>query len=80
MVLDGGRPMSIDSLDQYVVQYFRDNAHKSSDKLPIRDVLDITLRTILFCITQVVGSTGPHLMTRMQVNYAVLCRDGLLYN
>ena len=54
--------------------------HKSRDKLPIKDVMDLMLKTILFCITRVAGSTGPHLATRSQVNYVVLCRDGVLYN
>lgn len=42
--------------------------------------MDLTSRTILFCIHWVVGSTGPHLTTREQVNYVVLCRDWVLYN
>ena len=64
VVLAGFRRESTNSVDQYIVQYYRDGAHKSSNKLPIWDVMDLTLRTILFCITRVVGSTRPHLVTR----------------
>lgn len=67
-------------VDQYIMQYCQDGVHKSSNKLPIRNVMDLALKTILFCITRVVGSTSPHLATRAQVNYVVLCRDGFLYN
>lgn len=80
IVLVGGRRESSDSVDQYIVQYCRDGAHKSNNKFPIWDVMDLTLRTILFCIPWVAGSTGPHLATREQVNYVVLCRYGVLYN
>ena len=80
MVLVEGRRESTEPVDQYIVQYCRDGEHKSSNKFPIQDVMDLTLKTILFCITQVVGSIGPHLATRAQVNYAVLCQDGILYN
>jgi len=54
--------------------------HKSNNKPPIQDVMDITLRMILFCITCVAGITGPHLATHAQVDYTVLCRDGVLFN
>ena len=54
--------------------------HKSINKLPIQDVMGITLRMILFCITHVSRSTKPHLATRAQVDYAVLCRNGVLFN
>ena len=73
MVLAEGWRESTEPVDQYIVQYCRDGAHKSSNKFPIRDVMDLTLKTILFCITGVVGSTSPHLDTRSQVNYVVLC-------
>ena len=59
------------------MQYCRDGAQKSSNKLPIRDVMDLTLKTILFCITRVAGSTSPHLATRAHVNYTMLCQDGV---
>lgn len=80
VVLVRGRWDSSNPLDQYVVQYYQDGARKSNNKLSIQDVMDLTLRTIMFCITHVVGSTGPHLDTRAQVDYAVLCQDGVLYN
>ena len=56
MVLDRGRREPAELVDQYIVQYWRDGVHKSSNKFPIRDVMDLMLKTILFCITQVVGS------------------------
>ena len=67
-------------VDQYIVQYRRDGARKSSNKFPVRDVMDLTLKNILFCISQVVGSISPDLATKSQVNYTMLCRDGDLYN
>lgn len=80
MLLGRGRRESTELVDRYIVQYCQDGAHKSSGNFPIRDVMDLTLQIILFCITQVAGSTDPHLSTRTHVNYAVLCRDVILYN
>lgn len=42
--------------------------------------MDITFHTILFFITQVVGSVGTCFASHTHVDYVVFCRDGVLYN
>lgn len=64
VVLVWDRRESSDPVDHYVVQYCWEGGHKSSHKLSIQDVMDLALRTILFCITRVEGNIGPRLVIR----------------
>lgn len=44
LVLVGGRQESTEPVDQYIVKYCCDGAHKSSNKFPIRDVMDLKIK------------------------------------
>jgi len=48
-------------MDHYVVQYCSAGTKKFSGNILIKNILDLSLRTILFTITHVAGSAAPHL-------------------
>ena len=50
-----------DPMDYYVAQHCSAGMEKHSGKVPIKNILDLPLRTILFTITYVVGSETPHM-------------------
>jgi hypothetical protein len=52
----GGEPM-----DYYVTNHCSVGREKHSGKVPIKNVLELSLRTIIFTITHVVGSAAPHM-------------------
>jgi hypothetical protein len=52
----GGEPM-----DYYVAHHCATGTEKHSGKVSIKDVEDLSLRTILYTITHVVGSVTPHM-------------------
>jgi hypothetical protein len=80
VVLVGGKRGGIDRVDDYVVHYCHPRTHKRNNKLTIGQVMDLTLHTILFTITWAVGSMGPHLASRSQVDYAVMSFSPTVYN
>jgi hypothetical protein len=49
-------------------------------RIPIKDIQDLPLRSILFSITSVAGSTSAHLASRSQVAYGVQCLEPTLFN
>jgi hypothetical protein len=49
-------------------------------RIPIKDIRDLPLRSILFAITSVTGSTSAHLASRSQVAYGVQCLEPTLFN
>jgi hypothetical protein len=50
--------------DEYIAQYCRDGTRKRSGKIPIKDIMDRPLCTILFTITKLAGSTWMHLASK----------------
>jgi hypothetical protein len=52
----GGEPM-----DYYVSQHYTTGIEKHSGKVAIKDILDLSLRTILYTITRLAGSVAPHM-------------------
>jgi hypothetical protein len=52
----GGEPMNY-----YVVHHYSTGTGKHGGKVPIKNVLSLPLRTILFTVTHVVGSATPHM-------------------
>jgi hypothetical protein len=71
----GGEPM-----DHYVAQYCSAGTEKFSGKVPIKNVLDLSLRTILFTITHVAGSAAPHMALQNQFQYAIECMEPRVFN
>jgi hypothetical protein len=46
----------------------------------IKDVRDLALRSILFSITNLAGSTSAHLASKSQMSYALQCVEPRLFN
>lgn len=60
----GGRGGSGESVDSYVSDLCVEGTPKQGGKLPIQHVSDIPLKTILFTITRIAGSTSAHLASK----------------
>jgi hypothetical protein len=58
--LSGSRG-SGEPMDYYVVHHYVPCTKKYSGKVAIKDVQDLPLRTILYTITQMVGSAATHM-------------------
>jgi hypothetical protein len=63
------------SMNDYIRQYCVPEAERHSDKVAIRDVLDLPLWTILFTITCMEGSAYPHMSLQSYFQYVVECMD-----
>jgi hypothetical protein len=46
----------------------------------IKDVRDLALRSILFSIIKLEGSTNAHLASKSQISYAIQCLEPKLFN
>jgi hypothetical protein len=71
----GGEPM-----DYYIVQHCSTGIDKQSGKVPIKNVLELPLRTIVFTITHVAGSAAPHMALHSQFQYAIECMEPRVFN
>ena len=60
----GGRGGDRDSVDSYVSDLCVEGTRKQGGKLPIQHVTDIPLKTILFTMTRLAGSTSAHLASK----------------
>jgi hypothetical protein len=49
-------------------------------RIPIKDIRELPLRSILFSIMSVTESTSAHLASRSQVAYGVQCLEPTLFN
>jgi hypothetical protein len=48
---------------------------KHSGKVPIKNALELPLRTILFTITYVAGSANTHMALQSQFQYFIECLE-----
>jgi hypothetical protein len=71
----GGLPMS-----EYFRQYCVPEAKRSKGKVAISGVQDLTLRTILFTIAHMVGSTTPHMALQSYFQYSIECTEPQVFN
>jgi hypothetical protein len=53
---------------------------KVGGRIVIKYMRDIPLRSILFSITKLVGSTSPHLASKSQIAYVVQCLEPMIFN
>ena len=67
-------------VDSYVRENCHRGAQKVSDKLPISQVVSLPMKTILFTVTRINGSIAPHLASMVQMKYALIALDGVVYN
>jgi hypothetical protein len=71
----GGLPMS-----EYCRQYYVPEAKRSKGKVAIWGVQDLTLCTILFNISCMVGSATPHMALQSYFQYAIECTEPQVFN
>jgi hypothetical protein len=71
----GGEPM-----DYYVAHHCTAGTEKHSGKVSIKDVEDLSLRTILYTITHVAGSASPHMALQSHFQYAIECMEPRVFN
>ena len=80
LVYFGGRGGGKESVDSYMSDLCMEGTHKQGGKLPIQHVLEIPLKTILFTITRMAGSTSAHLASKSQVLISLRAMDGVVFN
>jgi hypothetical protein len=71
----GGLKMS-----EYCNQYCVPEAERKKEKFSIWGVQDLTLRTILFTIAQMAGSSTPHMELQSYFYYAIECTEARVFN
>jgi hypothetical protein len=64
----------------YLARHCVPGARLVGGRIPIKDIRELPLRSILFSITSVTGSTSMHLASRSQVAYGVQCLEPTLFN
>lgn len=55
-----------ESVDSYVSNLCMEGTYEQGRKLPIQHVPDIPLKTILYIVTRIAGSTSAHLASKSQ--------------
>ena len=68
------------SMEDYIEEFCRIGTCKVSGNIPIKDVGSLPLHTILFTIAKVIGSTGPHLSLKYQMEIVVECLEQKAFN
>jgi hypothetical protein len=77
--LSGGRG-GAEPMDYYVANHCSVDTEKHSGKVPIKNVLDLSLRTIIFTITCVSRSETPYMALQSQFQYAIECMEPRVFN
>ena len=69
------------STRDYIRQYCREGSQPSKDgKINIRDIIDRSLRSILFTIGRVAGSAALHVANRSYMQHALECLQPKVFN
>lgn len=79
VIMSGHRNME-ETMSDYISSYCVFGTSKSSDKIPIKAVTNMHLRTILFTIARAFGSTGSHSVMKAQMTYALGCIEPRVFN
>jgi hypothetical protein len=69
-----------EQVDVYLARHCIPGARLVGGRIPIKDIRELPLQSILFAITSVTGSTSAHLASRSQVAYGVQCLEPTLFN
>jgi hypothetical protein len=69
-----------EQVDMYLARHCFPGARLVGGRIPIKDIQELPLRSILFAITSVTGSTSAHLASISQVDYGVQCLEPTLFN
>jgi hypothetical protein len=69
-----------EQVDVYLARHCIPGARLVGGRIPIKDIRDFPLRSILFAITSMTDITSAHLASRLQVAYGVQCLEPTLFN
>jgi hypothetical protein len=67
-------------MSEYIRRHYEPDVERRKGKVAIRGVQDLTLRTILFTIAQMVGSVSPHMVLQSYFQYAIECMEPQVFN
>ena len=76
----GGRAGGRESVESYKSDLCVEGTGKQGGKLPIQHVSNIPLKTILFTVTRIAGSTSAHLASNSQVLISLRATDGVVFD
>jgi hypothetical protein len=79
IVLSGQRALPA-PVDEYLANHCVPGVRLVGGRITIKDIRDLPLRSILFSIMSIVGSTRSHLVSRSQVAYGLQCLEPTLFN
>ena len=65
-------------IDTYVSDLCAPRTRKQGGKLPIQHIIDMSLKTILFTVARLVGSTSTHLASKSQVLISLRATNGVV--
>jgi hypothetical protein len=67
-------------VDEYLANHYVPGVRLVGGRIAIKDIRDLPLRSILFSITSITGSTSAHLVSRSHVAYGLQCLETTLFN
>ena len=80
MVEFGGQGGGGEPVESYIRDLYPEGTHRQGGKLPIQHVTDIRLRTTLYTVTHIVGSTSTHLASKSQVMISIRAIEGVVFD
>jgi hypothetical protein len=79
IILSGQRALPV-PVEEYLENHCVPGSRLVGGRIAIKDIRDLPLRSILFSITSIAGSTSSHLVSRSQVAYGLQCLEPTLFN
>ena len=76
----GGRGGGGEPVESYIRDLCTDGTRRQGGKLPIQHVTDIPLRTILYTVTRIAGSTSAHLASKSQAMISIRATEGVVFD
>ena len=76
----GSREGGGESVDSYVSDLCVEGTLKQGGKLPIQHITNIPLKTIMFIVTRLAGSTSTHLASKSQILISLRAIDGVVFD
>jgi hypothetical protein len=67
-------------VESYIRDLCTEGTCQQGEKLPIEHVTDIPLRTILYTVTRITGSTSALLVSKSQVMISIRATEGIVFD
>ena len=67
-------------MESYIRDLCTEGTRRQGGKLPIQHVTYIPLRTILYTMTRIAGSTSAHLASKSQVMISIRATEGIVFD